>query len=72
MTAGHTSQINSNDDDLLGIQGRLDNEEPKIISLQSLTASHTGQIITNYDDITELQDRLDTEEPKIVGLETLI
>jgi tetrahydromethanopterin S-methyltransferase subunit G len=65
------NQINSNDDDLLGLKGRLDNEEPKIVSLQSLTAIHSGQIISNYDDITELQDRLDTEETKIVALKTL-
>ena len=67
----HTSQINSNDDDLFALKGRLDTEESKIVSLQSLTASHTSQITSNDDDLFALKGRLDTEEPKIVSLQSL-
>ena len=71
LTASHSEQINSNDDDISDIQGRLDTEKPKIVSLQSLTASHTSQINSNDDDLLALKGRLDTEEPKIVALQTL-
>jgi hypothetical protein len=36
ITQSHTSQITSNDDDLLALNGRLDSEEPKIVALQSI------------------------------------
>ena len=44
LTQSHTTQLDSIDDDLFVLQGRLDIEEPKIVSLQSLTESHNEQI----------------------------
>ena len=41
LTQSHASQISSNDDDLLALQGRLDTEEQKTSALESLTQSHT-------------------------------
>jgi hypothetical protein len=42
------------DDDISDLQGRLDTEKPKILSLQSLTASHTGIINSSDNDISDL------------------
>jgi hypothetical protein len=64
LTQTHTSQISSNDADLLALQGRLDTEEPTTSALQLLTQSHSSQISSNDDDILALKGRLDAEEPK--------
>ena len=71
LTQSHTIQIESNDEDILSLQGRLDAEEPKTSALQSLTESHTSQIESNDGDILALQGRLDTEEPKTSALQLL-
>jgi chromosome segregation ATPase len=71
LTQNHTTQLNSIDDDLFALQGRLDIEEFKTISSQSLIESHTGQINSNGDDLLALKGRLDTEEPKILSLLSL-
>ena len=51
LTQTHTSQISSNDADLLALQGRLDLEEPKTSALESLNQSHSSQISSNDDDL---------------------
>ena len=71
LTQTHTSQISSNDADLLALQGRLDLEEPKTSALESLTQSHSLQISSNDDELLALQGRLDLEEPKTSALESL-
>ena len=71
LTQSHTIQIESNDEDILSLQGRLDAEEPKTSALQELTQSHTSQIESNDGDILALQGRLDTEEPKTSALQLL-
>ena len=71
LTQSHTIQIESNDEDILSLQGRLDAEEPKTSALQELTQSHTSQIESNDGDILALQGRLNTEEPKTSALQEL-
>ena len=63
LTQSHTSQISSNDDDILALQSRFITEEQKTSALESLTQSHTSQISANDDDLLALQGSLDTEEP---------
>jgi sorbitol-specific phosphotransferase system component IIA len=53
LTASHTSQISSNDTDILALQSRLNLEEPKISALQTLTTSHTSQINSKQSQITD-------------------
>jgi hypothetical protein len=65
ITQSHTSQITSNDDDLLALKWRLNTEEPKIVALQTLAASHTDTIDLNVSYIVTLDERLDAEEPTI-------
>jgi hypothetical protein len=56
LTQSHTTQIESNDDDITTLQGGLDLEEPKTSALQLLTQSHTSQISFYDDDILALQN----------------
>jgi chromosome segregation ATPase len=72
LTQHHTTQLDSIDDDLFALKGRVDEEVHNIVSLQSLTKSHTSQINPTDDDLFAIKSRLDTEEPKIISLQSMM
>ena len=71
LTQSRSSQISSNDDDLLELQGRLDLEEPKTSALESLTQTHSSQISSNDDDILALQGAVSSNTSSISELENV-